>query len=88
MRRVTLFHSRDFRLANLGWKLLGSRRSRGKFWFVPAAAMKYRPGDPGELIGEGYGQHIFVKSPRRIRKPASEAILRPALVPEKNGTSA
>ena len=62
MRRVTSFHSRDFRLANLGWKLLGSRRSRGKFWFVPGAAMKYRPGDPGELIGEGYGQHIFVKS--------------------------
>jgi hypothetical protein len=38
--------------------------------------------------GLGYGQDIFVKSPHRIRKPASEAILRPALVPEKNGTRA
>jgi hypothetical protein len=52
----------SFRLANLGRELsdMRSRSFSSKFRFVPAAAMKYRPGDPGELVGEGYGQHIFV----------------------------
>jgi hypothetical protein len=68
--------------------------------FVVVQSARWRAGKRQDILiaagrsdlarssSEGYGQHIFVKSPRRIRKPASEAILRPALVPEKNGTSA
>jgi hypothetical protein len=60
LRRLTLFQLSSFRLANLGRKLARSRSFCGKFWFVPAAVAKYCPGDPSELVGEGYGEHVLV----------------------------